>query len=71
MKSRQKTFSIALSRSMVPNARILVYCVTPDGEVLTDSLNFHVHGFRDVVSPSDPFQNLVRANSSRLETSVQ
>ncbi len=46
MKSQQKTFSVALSREMVPNARILVYCIASDGEVLADALNFFIHGIR-------------------------
>ena len=44
MTSRQKTFSLALSRDMVPESRMLVYCHLPDGEVLADSLSFHVDG---------------------------
>ena len=44
MTSTQKTFSVALSREMVPSARILVYCLLSNGEVLADSLNFHVKG---------------------------
>ena len=46
MQSTQKTFSIALSRKMVPSARILVYCITPGGEVLADALSFHIDGIR-------------------------
>ena len=46
MKSLQKTFSVALSREMVPNARILVYGIAPDGEILTDALNFFIQGIR-------------------------
>ena len=44
MSSTEKTFSVALSRDMVPSARILVYCLLADGEILTDSLHFHVDG---------------------------
>ena len=44
MTARQKTFSIALSRDMAPSARILVWYLRPDGEVVTDALNFYVNG---------------------------
>jgi len=44
MQSRQKTFSIALSRDMLPYAHIVVYAIPPSGEVITDSLDFHVDG---------------------------
>ena len=47
MMSLQKTFSMAVSRDMVPNARMLIYAMTEDGEVLTDSINFHVDGIRN------------------------
>ena len=46
MKSQQKTFTLATSRDMVPSARILVYGILNGGEVLTDSLSFHVNGIR-------------------------
>ena len=41
MRSMQKTFSLAVSRQMAPASRIVVYAMK-DGEILTDSLNFHV-----------------------------
>ena len=41
MQSNQKTFSVAVSRDMVPDARIVVYTLL-SGEVLVDSLSFHV-----------------------------
>ena len=46
MYSRNKLFSVALSREMAPNARIIAYFVAPDGFVVADSLNFHVNGSR-------------------------
>ena len=44
MYSRNKLFSVALSRDMAPSARIVAYFVAPDGQVVVDSLNFHVNG---------------------------
>ncbi|XP_013420589.1 CD109 antigen isoform X3 [Lingula anatina] len=44
MMARQKTFSVALSQNMAPNARIVAYYIRTDGEVVADSLNFHVNG---------------------------
>jgi len=44
MYSRNKLFSVALSRDMAPSARILAYLIAPDGQVVADSLNFHVNG---------------------------
>ena len=46
MSSTQKTFSLAVSRDMVPAARMLVFCLLGTGEVLADSINFHVQGIR-------------------------
>ena len=43
MTGTQKTFSVALSRDMVPSAHIVVYYVDMD-EVVADSLNFFVNG---------------------------
>ena len=45
MKSRQKTFSLALSRDMIPMARLLVYGLV-QGEILSDSFTFHVKGIK-------------------------
>jgi len=45
MTSRQKTFSISLSRDMIPEARIVVWHIFK-GEVIVDSLNFFVNGTR-------------------------
>lgn len=43
--SSQKTFSIAISRDMIPEARMVVWTIYK-GEVLADSLNFFVNGTR-------------------------
>ena len=45
MQSTQKTFSVALSRDMVPTARIIAYYII-NGEVVADALNFFVNGTR-------------------------
>jgi hypothetical protein len=39
--SKQKTFSIALSRTMLPAARIIVYTFVNE-YALMDSMNFHI-----------------------------
>ncbi|CAH1797576.1 unnamed protein product [Owenia fusiformis] len=44
MQSRQKTFSVALSRDMSPSSRIVAYFIK-DGEVVVDSLQFHVTNY--------------------------
>ncbi|XP_005101039.1 alpha-1-inhibitor 3 isoform X2 [Aplysia californica] len=44
MTSKQKTFSIALSRDMVPTARIVVFFIRQPEEIVTDVLNFFVNG---------------------------
>ncbi|XP_064599225.1 CD109 antigen-like [Liolophura sinensis] len=46
MISRQKTFSIALSRDMVPSARIIVFYIRQPEEIVVDALNFFVNGTR-------------------------
>ena len=46
MTSLQKTFAIAASRDMIPEATLMVYCVLDNGEVLVDTLAFHVDGIR-------------------------
>lgn len=43
--SKQKTFSIALSRDMIPEAHIVVWHIYQD-EVISDSMNFFVNGTR-------------------------
>ncbi|KAK7114537.1 CD109 antigen-like [Littorina saxatilis] len=46
MTSKQKTFAVALSREMVPIARIVVYYLRQPEEIVTDVLNFFVNGTR-------------------------
>ena len=47
MTSRHNTFSVALSREMVPTARIVVYYLqTSPEEMVVDTLNFFVNGTR-------------------------
>ena len=46
MTSKQKTFAVALSREMVPTARIVVYFIRHPEEIVTDVLNFFVNGTR-------------------------
>lgn len=46
MYSRNKLFSVALSREMAPSARIVAYFVAYDSQVVADSLNFYVNGSR-------------------------
>nr|BAE44110.1 thioester-containing protein [Tauphaedusa tau] len=47
------TFSVKSDSSMAPNARIVVYYVRTDGEIVTDSISFDVGGaFRNKVSIS-------------------
>jgi CD109 antigen len=41
--ARQKTFDVGVSREMAPSAHILVYYVRYDGEIVADSMNFHVN----------------------------
>ena len=57
MKSRQKTFAVALSREMIPTARIVVYYVRQPEEIVVDVLNFFVNGTR---------QNQVLAMTERM-----
>ncbi|XP_071092281.1 CD109 antigen-like [Haliotis cracherodii] len=46
MTSRQKTFAIALSREMIPTARMVVYYLRQPEEIVIDVLNFFVNGTR-------------------------
>ncbi|XP_076447000.1 CD109 antigen-like [Babylonia areolata] len=47
------TFSLPLQSNMAPNARIVVYYVRADGEIVTDSISFDVDGaFQNKVSVS-------------------
>lgn len=41
--ARQKTFDVGVSREMAPSAHILVYYVRHDGEIVADSMNFHIN----------------------------
>jgi len=41
--AKQKTFDIGVSREMAPSAHILVYYVRYDGEIVADSMNFHIN----------------------------
>ena len=41
--ARQKTFDVGISREMAPSAHILVYYIRFDGEIVADSMNFHVN----------------------------
>lgn len=45
MESRQTTFSLALSRDMIPQAHIVVWYIYK-GEVISDSINFFINGTR-------------------------
>ena len=44
MTSNQKTFAVALSREMVPTARIAVFYIRQPEEIVVDVLNFFVDG---------------------------
>ena len=46
MSSRQKTFAVSASRDMLPDATIIVYGMLNSGDIIADSLNFHVEGIR-------------------------
>ena len=41
--AKQKTFDVGISREMAPSAHILVYYVRYDGEIVADSMNFHIN----------------------------
>ncbi|CAF0796041.1 unnamed protein product [Rotaria sordida] len=41
--AKQKTFDVGVSREMAPSAHILVYYIRYDGEIVADSMNFHVN----------------------------
>lgn len=43
MASKQKTFSVGLTRNMAPQSRIVAYTVV-NGEIISDSINFFVNG---------------------------
>jgi hypothetical protein len=40
--AKQKTFDVGVSREMAPSAHILVYYIRYDGEIVADSMNFHI-----------------------------
>ncbi|XP_014674066.1 PREDICTED: CD109 antigen-like [Priapulus caudatus] len=42
MTSRMKTFEVTLSPEMAPSARIVVWHIKSDGEIIADSMNYHV-----------------------------
>ena len=44
MYSRNKLFSVALSREMSPSAKIVAFFISPDGQVSADSIQFNVDG---------------------------
>jgi hypothetical protein len=47
MISRRKSFAIALSREMVPTARLVVYYISGQPEeIVMDSISFYVSGLR-------------------------
>jgi hypothetical protein len=41
--AKQKTFDVGVSREMAPSAHILVYYIRYDGEIVADSMNFHIN----------------------------
>ena len=50
--ARSKMFSLPVQPAMAPNARIVVYYVRADGEIVTDSISFDVDGaFQNQASP--------------------
>ena len=44
---KKVSFSIPVKSAMAPNARIVVYYVRTDGEIVTDSISFDVEGVFD------------------------
>jgi hypothetical protein len=44
---KKVSFSIPVKSAMAPNARIVVYYVHTDGEIVTDSISFDVEGVFD------------------------
>ena len=43
MNSKQRTFAVGLTREMAPSAHIVVYFIGNNGEIVSDSYNFHVN----------------------------
>ena len=48
--SKKASFTILSTATMAPTARLLVYCMKQDGEIVVDTLNVKI---------DDPFQNQV------------
>ena len=48
--SKRSSLFIQSTAAMAPTARVLVYCMTQNGEIVVDSLNVKI---------DDPFQNQV------------
>ena len=48
--SKKTSFTIKSTESMAPAARLLVYCMKQDGEIVVDTLNVNI---------DNPFQNNV------------
>ena len=48
--SKKASFTIQSTATMAPTARLLVYCMKKDGEIVVDTLNIKI---------DDPFQNQV------------
>ncbi|CAF1373219.1 unnamed protein product, partial [Didymodactylos carnosus] len=42
-QSKQKSFDVGITREMAPSAHIIVYYIRYDGEIVADSMNFHVN----------------------------
>ena len=42
MYTKSKQLSIALSQEMAPSARMVAYYITPENQIVSDSLNFHI-----------------------------
>ena len=56
--SRNHSFGFQVTAAMAPSARVVVYYVRKDGEVVADALNFDVEGiFQNFVGPFDLFAN--------------
>lgn len=58
MNSRTRLLSIPVTIDMVPSAKIVVFYITPDGQIIADSLVYHVDAtkggkVRNVVASCD------------------
>lgn len=47
LQHKSVLFSVKTTHEMAPSARVLVYYVMEDGEILTDSVGFEVNGAFD------------------------